>query len=355
MMDARRQRFVVNPSRDCRCSRDNRANISSGALPSISYLDLEKVKREASEYNQRQLPSVAMTIPAPTILSPSTMYSGPPPPYSYPSSTTASSISGLNGYISPPESRRTSDDDKEPPQPPQAPPIPSLQSLPSIHEALGGDQPLPYTSVAPPANLAQSLPTAPTQSPTIHIPRPQPEKNGIESHGPYPSTQLPRANYTSSQASERLSNLPHSHLSSEDKAHPFTSINRQEPAPLSAPPKPYTSPVSRHIYSPRMSHLDRLSPPNTQSTHSSTSMQSQAPRTPYQPAYSYPPSAPNQTAHSHHYYQQPAWRADGSEIDRAEEMRKAAPRGSPISGHQYGESVKRHLDIFDLETSLNEV
>lgn len=52
--------------------------------------------------------------------------------------------------------------------------------------------------------------------------------------------------------------------------------------------------------------------------------------------------------------QPPTWRSVGSDIDRAEEARKAASKGSPK--HQaFGETVKRHLDIFDLETSLNEV
>lgn len=36
-------------------------------------------------------------------------------------------------------------------------------------------------------------------------------------------------------------------------------------------------------------------------------------------------------------------------------MRKAASKTDPLTGQTYGESVKRHLDIFDLETSLNEV
>lgn len=56
--------------------------------------------------------------------------------------------------------------------------------------------------------------------------------------------------------------------------------------------------------------------------------------------------------------QHPAWRSDGLEIDRAEEMRKAASKTNCLTGQTgqtYGESVKRHLDIFDLETSLNEV
>ena len=36
-------------------------------------------------------------------------------------------------------------------------------------------------------------------------------------------------------------------------------------------------------------------------------------------------------------------------------MRKVAPKGSPGGSQHYGESVKRHLESFELETSLNEV
>jgi hypothetical protein len=60
-------------------------------------------------------------------------------------------------------------------------------------------------------------------------------------------------------------------------------------------------------------------------------------------AMAYPPLPP------------PPWPSDRSEIDRAEEMRRAATKRSPGDGRHYGESVKRHLDIFDIETSLGEV
>ncbi|KAG7009810.1 hypothetical protein G7Y79_00001g000820 [Physcia stellaris] len=47
------------------------------------------------------------------------------------------------------------------------------------------------------------------------------------------------------------------------------------------------------------------------------------------------------------------WRSVGSDLDRAEEARKAASKTSP--SQSFGETVKRHLDRFDLETSLNEI
>ncbi len=59
-------------------------------------------------------------------------------------------------------------------------------------------------------------------------------------------------------------------------------------------------------------------------------------------------------SYERHYVPPQQWNSDGVEMSKVEEMRKAASKGSPRRGH-YGESVKRHLDTFDLETSLNEV
>ena len=73
----------------------------------------------------------------------------------------------------------------------------------------------------------------------------------------------------------------------------------------------------------------------------------------YQAPFSYPSSSANIPSYPHAALQPPTWRSAGSEIDRAEEARRAASKGSPKM--KYGESVKRHLEIFDLETSLNEV
>ena len=44
----------------------------------------------------------------------------------------------------------------------------------------------------------------------------------------------------------------------------------------------------------------------------------------------------------------------GADFERAEEARKTASKGSPVAP-SFGETVKRHLERFDLETSLNEV
>ncbi|KAL9124363.1 MAG: hypothetical protein Q9217_006302, partial [Psora testacea] len=75
----------------------------------------------------------------------------------------------------------------------------------------------------------------------------------------------------------------------------------------------------------------------------------------YQPPYSYPSSTAAVTTYRAPLLQHSPWRNANSDFERAEEVRKAAPKESPSNRPAYGESVKRHLDIFDLETSLNEV
>ncbi|MCJ1451326.1 hypothetical protein MMC28_001662 [Mycoblastus sanguinarius] len=75
----------------------------------------------------------------------------------------------------------------------------------------------------------------------------------------------------------------------------------------------------------------------------------------YQPAYSFPPSTPSISSYKTPILQQPKWRSNGTELNRVDEPRKTASKESSPPRTAYAESVKRHLDIFDLEASLNEV
>jgi hypothetical protein len=73
------------------------------------------------------------------------MYSGQSLPYSYASPLSATSAPLQPGYISLLEPRYVLEDEKDK--------AAGCQSLPSIYEALGNDNPLPYpapTSVPPP-------------------------------------------------------------------------------------------------------------------------------------------------------------------------------------------------------------
>jgi len=331
--------------------------LHSAALPSFSHLDLEKLKRESAEHYQKHPSVAALTMSTAPLVSVSNMYSGPPPPYSYPSST-ASSVTGLAGYISPPESRRTSENDKEPP-------ASQKQSLPSIHEALAADQPLSYTAPPPaPANSSQSHHSAPALTPTTPIPRSHPATSPQGPPNPFSHGQ-PLSLYSSQNHQPRTTHPPqHSFGPSEANPPP---INAYESKLEHVPPVRTTQAYSDAARSdiPNLSQ-PRISPTYGPGLSSAGPMNSQTQNgyKPFQqPSYTYQPQ-PQNTAPSPYHPSDPyhghnahpnTWRSDGSEINRAEEGRKAASRGASLGGQSYGESVKRHLDIFDLETSLNEV
>ncbi|MCJ1374494.1 hypothetical protein MMC20_005726 [Loxospora ochrophaea] len=347
MMEAVRRRSVTPEWRKASEPSEMRKglhNDGSGALPSINYLDLEKIKRENSDSTQRHPSSGTVNVP---VVSPSTMYSGPPPPYSY-TFTSSTSVGGINGYISPPESRRTSDDDDSKELPPQ--PL-----LPSIHEALGRDQPLPYSS-APhqPVSLSHASHTSSAPTPPTPIPRSHPD--ALLSGPPNPYAQgPPLSSYAPSNPSERRppSHYPNYSQSEGGASRPSISTTQE---PSYQPRSSNTASSPRH---PPRPNVHTMQPQHSSPTYGQTpygsSLHSQTSPSAYYPPYSNASPAIGVPSYLHQYMHQPTWRSDGSEIDRAEEMRKAAPKESPTNGQAFGESVKRHLDIFDLETSLNEI
>lgn len=314
----------------------------SDALPPISFLDLDKVRGEKADERQ-STSTVASNMPAPAPLVSPSLYSGPPPPYSYPSSVT-SSVTGLSSYISSQVPRRMSDDDKEP--------EPLRQSLPSIHEALASSQSITY-STGPSQTFAASQAPHPVNSnapATAAIPRSHPETVLQGPTNPFAQTQpMPYSNFNSQDRRPQPLHINHS----DPSPSRFSCINGHDPTPYSTNAKaaPSPSPPMRPV--PRHSQHSRSSPMYAPASHPSASVGSQHVYAPYQSTYPYTSQSP--TTLSYPSYAQPTWRSDGLELDRAEEMRKAAPKGSPRGSKHYGESVKRHLDIFDLETSLNEV
>ena len=319
-------------------------------LPALGFLDLEKIKRE-QELDPRRPVVTTGTPPTsqPPLPSPQSMYTipqGPPPPYSYPSSATSSGI-GFPGYISPPDSRRVSDDDKDH--------QPSRQSLPSIHEALGKDKSILYHN--PPHSTSVTTQTS-AISPSTPIPRSHPETVLSGPSNPYASTQhsLP---YPGEPPDKRLHHPLQATSVSEEQQPSASRFSAHDPPPASG---------NDVQMSPRS--IRRSSPPSVTATQFGAIFNSssqhmppvQAPQLvtpqtnypPQPPAFSYPPASANSLSNAHSFPSSTPWRSDGFEIDRAEEGRKAASRRSPVS-QPYEESVKRHLEIFDLETALNEV
>ena len=361
--------------RDCRDQSAAGENITclpnhSGALPPITYLDMEKIKRENTHYNHNSITST-LHMSAPPLVSPS-IYSGPPPPYSYPSSAASSVVGGggsgpgaagtgqgAGNYLSQSETRRTSGDDKEH--------LPASQrmSLPSISEALTGDQqqqPISISSLLSSSTPQPKFSLVP-KSPTSPVGR-----SYLETYPKGPPDSFPQhtsSSYRPPQPSDRSSGSntsPRTATSFGECRFPTMSSSHQ-----SVPPPPRTVPSPLHYTRPGVSPIQSQQPyvPPTPLHEKST----RAPHPPppasngpfgysvnnYQPAYTYPPSTPGGPPYRTSTLPPSTWRNPLPEIERVDEMRKAAAKEPSPPRPAYGESVKRHLDIFDLETSLNEV
>ena len=329
---------------------------------------MEKIKRE-NPYNHNVSISSSIHIPAQPLIRPS-IYSCPPPPYSYPSSAASSVVGGGGGsgpsavgagagagnYNSQAENRRTSGDDKEH--------LPATQrlSLPSISEALTGDQPISISSLLssttpqPKFSLLPKSPTSPVgRSYLESFPKGPPDsfpQHSSSYRRPQPSDRSSGSNYSPRMAASlgegRFSAMP-----------PFDSHQPVPPPPrtISSPlhySRPGVSPIQsqqNHVpSSPMHEKIARAAPPPAVSNPPFGYSVNK-----YQPAYSYPPSTPGVSTYRPPTLPPTTWRSTAPEIERVDEIRKATAKETSPPRPPYGESVKRHLDIFDLETSLNEV
>lgn len=320
---ATRHRLVLSRGPSVRNPMLTLVSISRDPLPAIGFLGKD---RPGYTPNHSSTPSAAAS-PTP-LMSPNAMYAGQPMPFSYaPAATTPLQP----GYISPPESRRVIEDDKEKQAAPR-------QSLPSIHEALGNDNPLPYP---PPTSAPPSQPghTAP---PSHLIGR-----SGAE--GP-PGPPNPFSNGPSSGSLMREPAFPpQSQLQPEASRSSLASINTQESRnpSLSTGKSPTQSAKtgvssvsgsqnSSYEYSAPTSAGSVASPNGYSHFHPNYSFQSQPP--PSVPTY---PPAP----HDNRPFLGGPWKP-GTDLPRVER---------PIPGQPHSDSTKRHLDVYDVETSLNEV
>lgn len=323
-------------------SQNERA--ADGSL-SMSISDPTQIKREVSEYDHKHSASTngIGSVPVSAIQSPRALYAAPPPPYTYtPTAPGANSLPG--GYISPPESRRTSDDDKEP-----------KRSLPSISEALGKAHDSLFSPGPPPTQAHSHTPisSAPVaSSPTIHRTFP----DSVHSGPPNPFAAIQGMSNFGSEAEGR----PQHPLRRESHNEEIRTSNQRISTVDSASVSAHTTSTS----SPLLRQSPHTIYPHSQSSpmYPPTSAPVPAPgyRTYAPTSFSFPPPPPPPASAFptyQHAYSGPSnqWRSDGSEINRADEVRKAASKRSPGAGHHYGESVKRHLDTFEFETSLNEV
>lgn len=258
----------------------------------------------------------------------STMYSGPPPPYS--STISSAGLAPVtSGYISPPHStRRSMRDEKD------SPTLPA-KSLPSIHEALGDNRAMPFPSPAavvpppqqslhalpaPPASIGQPFPDAPKgpSNPFSQpIPPPSTARDAVFTPQPPPvvahyESQAPRASFPMINTSEPLSQSNHHHTFPQSPRHaPGQSSSQYTNGYDTAPAQsPHTYPTPRSSF-------------------------------PFSSG-SYPPPPRS--------YQQPESATKFEHTPRLEEHRSSFSKELP-----YSDNVKRELDVYDAETSLKEI
>ncbi|KAL8694777.1 MAG: hypothetical protein Q9218_000623 [Villophora microphyllina] len=326
------------------------------ALPSLSYIDLDKIKKENSFYNTRIPSTTTANMPAPPLVSPSSMCFGPPPPYSYPSSTTSSVVNGYtNGYISPPsEPRRPVDIEKDQQQV-------GRQSLPSIHEALGRGQPQPLSITS--LLTDTSVPPPPQSHPAQHSSNHSPISPVYRSHIEFLSSRPPvtpshtQLSSNQPEATSRQNHSPRIAFDPNSSRGPSSATRENQyppmlpprtvpsPAALSRPPMP--SAALRHS-SPAYECISRPAPignqPHSYGSHSVP--------------YCYPPTMPtiSSSFQPPSPSNPPTWRYNERGQDRPEEDygRNGVVKEQALKP-TYGEAIKRHLDNFDLETSLNEI
>ncbi|KAJ6072130.1 hypothetical protein N7499_010144 [Penicillium canescens] len=275
-------------------------------LPAIGFLG-----KDGSAYTPNHTNSA--TASPTSMMSPNAMYGQLP--YSY-----ASTNAPQPGYISPTESRRVIEDEKDKPR----------QSLPSIHEALGNDNPLPYpapTSAPPPqsahtasSHLGRSTAEGPAGPPN---PFNGPPGSMMREPGFSHQAQLAEASRASLNSINTQDSRASLHSLSTGKSPTqsaktgLTSVSGSQNSGYE-----YSAPTSAGsvAFPSGYGHF----PPNY--TFSS------------QPGPSYPPHYDNRS------YMAP----------RVEEV-KGGFVSRPMSGPPHSDSVKRHLDVYDVETSLNEI
>lgn len=287
-------------------------------------------------------------------------YPGPPPPYSHPQPHPSPANLGAKippGLLSPPESRRTSGEAQEQKQQPR-------QSLPSIHEALGTDQSLDFSPQPPPPTSngthyyqAPSVATSPTSTvsralnseaqapPPIHsYPQAPPESPFNRQQPPLPPSTIQPPPMAHSQVDASRTSF-----SVQQNRFPSLHPLRTARSPVATPARPVTY---QSYPQQSASGFDQPVQSAPGMNHSFGYTTNPAPYTfsaPAPPSSSagYSPAAASYPT-SNRYGMQ--WR-DGPEFNRAEESR----RMGRVPGPAYGESVKRHLENFDFEASLNEV
>ncbi|EXJ96039.1 hypothetical protein A1O1_01165 [Capronia coronata CBS 617.96] len=303
-------------------------------LPPISHLDLSKINGEKHDHSRFSMMNGLSISTAPLVSPTTTMYPGPPPPYSCAPPATGSTA-GLSGYISPPESttrRSTRDEGVSPALP---------KSLPSIHEALGSDKPIAFPGPLPTSSQHQSLsnpsnaghqsfsegpkgPSNPFSQPPTGPPVLRDVFSGTPSNGPAPA-ETPNATPSYPPTTT---------------ADPRQAVSQH----FGYPGSPRSNPANTF----RSSSLANTSFNNHNDHPPATSPQSFEPSRQPQSFLPYGANAtPSAAPASHESFHK--FSAVPKPSDPRATYQKAA------NDVQYSETVKRHLDVYDAELGFNEI
>ncbi|KAJ9602292.1 hypothetical protein H2200_013147 [Cladophialophora chaetospira] len=299
-------------------------------LPSISSLDLEIIRSEKNDLSRFSIAN-GLSISTAPLASPTTsMYSGPPPPYSHAPST-AGSASGPCGYISPPESttRRSTRDEKESPD--------LRKSLPSIHEALA-DKSMPFPAKLPGASQHQSLPTPSTAVASSFSEGPKGPMNPFSQPAGVPVLRdvfagPPKPASTPTEAQTSTSAFPP--VSAPDPRQP---VSQHFGYPGSPHPSQASAFRPSSLANTSFNNHNEVPPPKSPRTYDPTRQQM-----PF-PAFSNPDTSNYTPANEPFRF---------SAGPKPEEARAAFPK--PGTETQYSDTVKRHLDVWDATMGLNDI
>lgn len=308
---------------------------------------MDIIKREETEYKRKYS---TINMQTATIINPPLPYPRPPLPYGFP--PFVSSSAPYSTALHPPLPGRPNSGIEEESSNMEPKSRQSCQSLPSIHEALGTSESLIYPS--------QQVVSAPVVQPYLSAPAPPSPSSKtnvyLESHKQNFDRSLSRAVPHTSQRTQHTQQI---HTSQPLLAHPVTTPTlsastvyhsrspRLQPIVASQSPRPglrqnFPQPwqIPAAVLDDRASQQNLSShaypQPQLQSIHMPPPLSKNAAN--LVPPPTLYPTAPSPI---------PAWRNTGPESRPAE--------GAKKSSQQYGESVKRHLDVFDLESSLNQV
>ncbi|KIX93831.1 uncharacterized protein Z520_10456 [Fonsecaea multimorphosa CBS 102226] len=288
-------------------------------LPSISHLDLDTIRSERNDLSRYSIGSGLSISTAPLASPTASMYSGQPQPYSCAPST-AGSVTGVSGYISPPESttRRSTRDEKESPD--------LRKSLPSIHEALG-DKSMPFSG-----SSQHQLPTPSAAVGPSFSDGPKGPVNPFSQ--PAPSVPALRDVFSAPQMTASTPTEP------QTAKPPFPPPSVPAPDPRQPVSQTFGYPGSPSSQQP--SNFRSASLANTTFTNHNEAATGRSPQT-YEPPrqqQAFPPFS-NPTS--------------SNALTSTNEVFQFTAGSKPANEVPYNEAVKRHLEVFDAELGINEI